>query len=465
MLKGFSTSCSLIRLLFFVLALTMGALSHAAATLVGGGATLPAIGYVGSGAATTYQVFPAASNSLFGAYSATRGYPQVSYCQTGSLVAKNMLSGLAAIPKTPGPGYDTYNIQYACPFVPGNVNEHGFGANAAGVNRSDLTAPSFIGSTSPLSSVDISNYQAGHGSGTYPVQFPAVAGAIAIGMNVRTAKGVSLNSSNTNFSDAQLCRVFSGAVTNWSDPSLASAYTLDYGDSIPPTPIKLQYRSDGSGSTFSFSNHLTAVCPAIAGIHFLTSEMFTTVVSQFFTANGVETLPSNWSGNIGDQGQASYIQATYGSIGYISMANALAAGIGYAKVNGVDPATFGSPVTVASAALKSNYVISSNTWGVNGQPLIAAVPGAPSNSCLELIDPSTYASPSSGYPIIAFSYLLGNSSGNPSGDLWDIRNLIGAPYNVAITGRATQFGIGTGLALLNVPGTVLSTMTVNRCVN
>jgi phosphate transport system substrate-binding protein len=338
---------------------------------------------------------------------------------------------------------------------------HGFGANATGVGRSDLTQPSFAAADSPLSTTDVSNYQANH-SNAFPVQFPAVAGAITIGMNMKTTKGVVLNSANTNFSDAQICSIFSGAVTNWADPSLASAYTLGSGDSIPSTTIKVQYRSDGSGTTFSFSNHLTAACPAVNGNHFLASQTFTQVVSQF-----QPTIPSTWTGSSGNPAVTAAIAATAGSIGYAEMANSLQAGIGFAKVNGIDPASFGSAVTIASSSLKPYNAISSTTWGSNGQPQLVALSGAPSNSCLELVDPATYANPSSGYPIMAISYLLGYSSGNPSTDLTNIRNLIGAPYNSTITGSAslTTFGAGKGLALLNVSGTVLSTSTVNSCVN
>lgn len=432
------------------LALAVATLSHAGTTLVGGGATLPAIGYVGTGAQTSHQVFPAGTGSLFAVFSAIRGNPTVSYCQTGSGAGKNVLAGISG-----------FSVQNAC--TPDSSGAyHGFGANATGVGRSDLTTPSFAGADSPLSSSDITNYQSVHGSTSFPVEFPAVAGAITIAMNMKTAKGVVLNSSNTNFSDAQLCSIFSGAVTDWSAPSLVSAYTLGSGDSIPSTPIKVQYRSDGSGTTFSFSNHLTAACPAVGGNHFLASQSFTQVVSQF-----QPTIPANWTGSSGNPAVTAAIAATAGSIGYAEMANSLQAGLGFAKVNGVDPSSFGSAVTIASTSLKAYNAISSTTWGTNGQPQLVAISGAPSNSCVELVDPSTYANPSSGYPIIAISYLLGNAAGNPSADLTNIRNLIGAPYNSTITGSAslTQFGTGKGLALLNVSGTVLSTGTVNSCVN
>jgi phosphate transport system substrate-binding protein len=459
------------------LALAVATLSHASTTLVVGGATLPGIGYVGTGAQTSTQVFPAGTGSLFAVYSAVRGNPTVSYCQTGSGAGKNILAGVT-IAKSPGPGNDVYNVQYTCPSVAnGNDTDHGFGANATGVGRSDLTTPSAAYADSPLASSDISNYQSVHGSTAFPVEFPAVAGAIVIGMNMKTAGGVVLTSTNTNFSDAQLCSIFSGAVTNWADPSLASAFTLGSGDSIPSTPIKVQYRSDGSGTTFSFSNHLTAVCPANgAGNYFLTNQSFTSVVSKFFT-----TLPSNWTGSSGNPAVTKAIAATAGSIGYAEMANSLQAGIGFAKVNGIDPATF--PATTASpsantfalpaSSVVDNKVIASGVYGSQGQPTLSSISGAPANQCIELVDPNTYANLNTGtysgiYPIFAVSYETANAVSNPSTDATNIRSLLGAPYNSTITGSAslTQFGKGKGLALLSTANTgVPTTSIISGCVN
>ncbi|RDS81727.1 hypothetical protein DWU98_10950 [Dyella monticola] len=450
------------------LALAVATLSHASATtLVVGGATLPAIGYVGTGAQTSTQVFPAGTGSLIAVYSAIRGNPTVSYCQTGSGAGKDILAGVT-IAKSPGPGNNVYNVQYTCPSVAnGNDTDNGFGADATGVGRSDLTTPSAAYADSPMASSDVTNYQSIHGSSAFPVEFPAVAGAIVVGMNMKTTDGVVLDHTNTSFTDAQLCSIFSGAVTNWDDPTLASAFSLKSGDSIPSTTIAVQYRSDGSGTSFSFTNHLTAVCPAnAAGDHFLTNQTFTTAVSQFFT-----TLPASWTGSSGNPAVTKAIAATAGSIGYAEMANSLQAGIGFAKVNGIDPNTF--PGTTASptantfalptSSVVDNEVIQSNVYGTQGQPTLTTISGAPSNECIELVDPNSYANLGGGiYPIFAVSYEVGNAAGNPSGDLSNIKSLLGAPFNSTITGSAslTQYGQGKGLALLSTANTGVPTTTI-----
>ncbi len=58
-----------------------------------------------------------------------------------------------------------------------------------------------------------------------------------------------------------IARVFLGQITNWHDPAITS---LNPGVSIPSEPITVVHRSDGSGTTYIFSNYLSAVSPAWA---------------------------------------------------------------------------------------------------------------------------------------------------------------------------------------------------------
>lgn len=131
------------KLIAGALALVMAGASHAdGATLVGGGATLPSIGYVGLNAATMTQV--SGSNidptSLFGV-----ALPDASYCLTGSGTGKNILAGFA-----------NNNVQNPCP-VDLTGTRHGFGAPAVG--RKDLAQPNFAATDAPLSATDYSNYK------------------------------------------------------------------------------------------------------------------------------------------------------------------------------------------------------------------------------------------------------------------------------------------------------------------
>lgn len=469
------------KLVAAALALAMAGVTHAQTTQVGGGATLPSIGYVGSNAASNLQVWgnstsnptsPIATGSLFGQYMAQSGNPAVSYCLTGSGAGKNILAGGTI-------GGVAYSVQNAC-VKNSNGTVTGFGAGLSGVNRSDLTQPNFVGADSPLSATDYANYQASHGSTAFPTQFPAVAGAVAIAFNLKDNTGAQVTSSEANFSDAQLCQILSHQVTTWDQVS--SAFTLPAGHSIPANPIAVQYRSDGSGTTFSLSNHLTAVCGTIANTTFEASQAFTSVVANFGS-------PSSWgwTGSSGNASVANAVNNTANSIGYVETANALAIvpGLQFANVNGLSPTSnFGTALPITSSDIVYNEVINStnNTNGTPALEAISAVSGvtAPpsSSTCIALVKPALYAKAgvpgglitSTTYPIVAISYLLSHAQGVSSGDLPNTKGLVNAPYNSAITAGVTTIGSGKGLAFLNLgtSGAAFGTNGVNApgdCVN
>ncbi|MFC3653154.1 substrate-binding domain-containing protein [Dyella humi] len=486
------------KLVAAALALALAGVSHAQTTQVGGGATLPSIGYVGTNAASNLQVWgtsanntvdPIDPNSLFGVYQAQTGNPNVSYCLTGSGAGKDTLA--APITLVVNGVSTSFSVQNTC--VKNSVGTvPGFGAGLTGVGRTDLTQPNFAGSDSPLAAADYQHYQTGHGSSAFPTQFPAVAGAVAIGFNVVDTKGVQVTTSATGLSDSMICNILSGQITNWDDTRLTSAFTVSSGASLPNAPINVQYRSDGSGTTFSLSNHLTAVCGAINSVDFQANQAFTSVVAGFFTSglpNGNGTSTAKWTGASGNPGVASAIVTTANSIGYVETANALATnpGMKFANVNSLSPtANFGTPLAITSAAIVYNQVISA-TNNTNGTPALEGissitnptVTAPPANStCIALVKPSLYAKPgipgslitSTTYPIVAISYLLSHAQGVSSGDLASTQGLVNAAYNSTITGSVNTIGSGTGLAFLNLGtnGAAFGTNGVNApgdCVN
>lgn len=439
------------KLLAGAVVLGMAAMASAASaqTLVGGGATLPAVAYIGFSASdTSLRQFTPDSDSLFGSYSSQTGNPVTSYCQTGSGAGKNILAGVAGT-----------SVQNACPG--GATTPTGFGAGAVG--RTDLAFPNFAASDSPLSQTDLANYTTGHtGTGSQPLQFPAVAGAIAISFN---KAGVG----SLNLTDDQICRVFSGQITDWSVLTGGAA----------SGPITIVYRADGSGTSFSFTNHLAAVCGAsnIGGGHFDTNQQYgpniigavpASTPSSAFAQTALADLtsfasgvPSSVSlvGASGNPNVASAIADTDGALGYVETANTLVPGITFATVNGQDPTLdFGSNVSVTASFNK----VVSGTLLANGQVQLADV-SAPSSNCIAVVDPVSYSNPSSGYPIVAVSYLLGNATGNGT-DAAHVRSLLGAPYNTAVQNGAETIGpnAGTGLAFLTVSN--VTQAQINACV-
>lgn len=412
------------------LVLTLAAASSAhAAIQVGGGATLPAAGYVGD---VTHRLNASPdANSLLGAFKSVYANSGASYCQTGSGAGKNILAGVSGT-----------SVQNACP--DGSTTPTGFGASDPSVNRPTLTQPNFAASDSPLSATDYSNYVTNRGS-SRPLQFPAVAGGIAIVYrNDNLASQLSL-------STAQVCGIFNGSITQWTQLGVTAPASGN--------TIKVVYRSDGSGTSFGFSNFLSASCSGTSAQHFKTDQAFASAVSLYSLPN------ANWTGASGNQNVVNAILGADGSIGYAEAANAQAAFGSIALVNGKDPVNdLGDPSTHKVTINSTDVAYNNAITGVDantGRPTFGAIAGAPSTSCIALVKPDAYATqPTDRYPIIAVSYLLGNSQGNGA-DAADVRKLLGAPYTTAVVNATTTIGPGTGLAFLSAPFT---TSQINGCV-
>jgi phosphate transport system substrate-binding protein len=120
---------------------------------------------------------------------------------------------------------------------------------------------------------------------------PMTAGAIVLTYNL---KGVpELKLSRKAYSG-----IFLGTVKKWNDPLIAQA---NPGASLPDVAINVIVRADGSGTTFVFTKHLSAISP------------------EFAKNPGIGTLP-NWAVGTrskGNEGVTASVMTTPGSIGYI----------------------------------------------------------------------------------------------------------------------------------------------------
>jgi phosphate transport system substrate-binding protein len=108
-------------------------------------------------------------------------------------------------------------------------------------------------------------------------------------------------------SDLKLSRsvypaIFLGEITRWNDPRIAAD---NPGVNLPDLPIRNVVRSDGSGTTFIFTNHLSAISP------------------DFDSSIGVSIIP-RWTNNPiqarGNPGVAAQVSRTPGGIGYVEYA-------------------------------------------------------------------------------------------------------------------------------------------------
>ncbi|CAD7379995.1 phosphate ABC transporter substrate-binding protein PstS [Xanthomonas arboricola] len=205
-----------------------------------------------------------------------------------------------------------------------------------------------FGSTDkPLDSAELQ--QAGLG------QFPSAIGGVVPVVNL---EGIAPG--KLRLTGALLGDIFLGKVTMWNDAAIVAA---NPGVTLPATKINLVHRSDGSGTTFNFSNYLSKVSPE-------------------WKSKVGEGTSVQWPGGVGgkgNEGVASYVQQIKGSIGYVELAYALQNKMPYASLQNaagqwVEPNAESFAAAAASAdwanAKDFNLVIT-NAPGEKAWPITA----------------------------------------------------------------------------------------------
>ena len=407
-------------------------LAASAADLVGGGATLPALAYIGNGfidpqgtgvdarlstnagldagqdaSNNNYVSANVTAGSIFAAFqTASR---TASYCQTGSGTGKRVLVGANSL-----------NANGDCRDY--SASPVGFSAPGS------QTDPDFVGSDAPLTADDVTDFLNGPRDNREGLlQVPALGALIALPLNL--GNDVFGNPiSRPNLSNAQVCDIFSGDATSW--------------DQINPTwpnqPINVVYRSDGSGTTFAFTQYLAANCNG-SQVIFNTNEDFAAAAPVGDYAVGT---PASGNGGI-----ITEVSSTDWSVGFANLANVLAEqGLDYADVEGENPAG------TTQIAYDSNDLLTGQVLGdVNpftGLPQPEPVSGIDSN-CVLVIDPA--AQLTGAYPIAAVTNLLTYTDGNT--DPQALENLVDT---VLVDDNGTST-LPTGFARLAVGATASST--------
>lgn len=131
------------------------------------------------------------------------------------------------------------------------------------------------------------------------MQWPMIMGGVVPVVHI---KGVEAGA--IKLSPQLLADIFLGKITKWDDPAITK---LNSGVSLPGKTITVVHRSDGSGTTWIFTNYLDKVSP---DWH-----------SKVGTDKSV-AWPTGVGGK-GNQGVAAYVQRIDGSIGYVEYAYAL----------------------------------------------------------------------------------------------------------------------------------------------
>ncbi len=188
------------------------------------------------------------------------------------------------------------------------------------------------------------------------VQFPSTIGGVVPVVNLP-----GIEAGKLRLTGALLADIYLGKVTTWNAPAIAAA---NPGVALPAEKIHVVRRSDGSGTTFNFTNYLSKVSPD-------------------WQAKVGEGTTVNWTGTSvggkGNEGVASYVKQLKGAIGYVELSYALQNKMAHAAMQNaagswVQPNAASFAAAAASADWKTaqdfNLVIT-NAPGAEAWPITA----------------------------------------------------------------------------------------------
>ena len=182
---------------------------------------------------------------------------------------------------------------------PNRINYQSIGSGG-GIAQIKAATVDFGASDAPLSVDDLK--AAGLG------QFPSVIGGIVPVVNIEGVEPGKLK-----LDGETLAKIFMGDIKKWDDPAITA---LNPGVKLPDQAITVVHRSDGSGTSFNFTNYLSKVSPKWAE----TLKFGTTV-----------QWPAGVGGK-GNEGVSAYVKQIKGSIGYVEHAYAVQNKMSYTQL-------------------------------------------------------------------------------------------------------------------------------------
>jgi phosphate transport system substrate-binding protein len=233
------------------------------------------------------------------------------------------------------------------------INYQSIGSGG-GVRQISEQTVDFGASDAPMSNDDLAKAKGGA-----ILHFPTVLGAVVVTYNLPDVTQ-RLNLSGTTIAD-----IFLGKITKWND---ARIRTLNPGVSLPASDILVVHRSDGSGTTFVFTDYLAAVSPE-----------WTQKVGR-----GKEVKWPAGIGGKGNEGVAGQIKQSPGSIGYVELAYAKQNNLAHAAIRNSAGTFVEATVASISAAAETAQLPQNTDYRLS----VVNAPGA------------------TAYPIASYTWLL-----------------------------------------------------------
>jgi phosphate transport system substrate-binding protein len=206
------------------------------------------------------------------------------------------------------------------------INYQGIGSSG-GIKQIKAKTVDFGGTDAPLKVEEL--------DAAGLVQVPTVMGGVTIVVNLSGFKSGDIKLDGVTASD-----IFRGAIAKWNDAAIAK---LNPGAKLPDTAITVAHRSDGSGTTYAFTNYLAKQ-----------SEAFKSGVGAGTTVN----WPANAVGGKGNPGVAANVTKIAGAIGYVDIADAMKNNMTFVSLkNKAGKFVLPSQQTIADAAAGADFKV------------------------------------------------------------------------------------------------------------
>jgi phosphate transport system substrate-binding protein len=275
---------------------------------------------------------------------------------SGAVYAQNTITINGAGATFPFPLIDTWRVDYQKVHPEVNINYQSIGSGG-GVKQFTEKTVDFGATDAPLT-----QNESQKASGT--VHIPETIGSVVAAYNIPSIPDKGLKLSGEVLAD-----IFLGKITKWNDPKIQS---LNKDKTLPGDDIVVVHRSDGSGTTFVWTDYLSSASPAWK--------------EQLGKGKSVE-----WPVGIGapgNEGVANAIKGTPNTIGYIELSYALTTNTPFAFIQNKQGAFVEGSLASTMAAVQTYVTSLPKGDGVWTNVSLVNAPGADS------------------YPIASFSYLL-----------------------------------------------------------
>src|SRR5512147_1746611 len=259
----------------------------------------------------------------------------------GSAVAQTGLNGAGAT--FPYPIYSKWFSEYHKAHPEVQINYQSIGSGG-GIRQVSAGTVDFGASDGPMTDQQLAD------AGRKIYHIPTVLGSVVPAYNVPGVKG------ELKFTGKVLADIFLGKITSWNDAAIAK---LNPGVSLPGTPIVVAHRSDGSGTTYIWTDYLSKV----------SSEW------QGGPGKGTSVKWPVGLGAKGNEGVSGLVRQMEGAIGYVELIYALQNKIDFGVVQNaagsfVKASLASTTAAAASAKMPPDFRVSiTNAPGKDAYPI------------------------------------------------------------------------------------------------